>query len=73
MSWVKISVDKDVGDRQKKKGFWIRVWGHFKTLVTKTERTHHQLTSKWRDIHPLIAAFNGYYQQAVYLYIFDLI
>ena len=67
MSWVKISVDKVVGDRQKKKGFWGRIHEHFLTLVVGSERTHHQFNSKWTPMNTLINAFNGYYQQAVRL------
>ncbi|PWA53241.1 myb-like domain, Myb/SANT-like DNA-binding domain protein [Artemisia annua] len=64
MSWIKISVDREVGDRQKKDGFWGRVTGHFKTLVPGTERNHHQLNSKWTPMHHMIQMFNGYYIQA---------
>ncbi|PWA72337.1 myb-like domain, Myb/SANT-like DNA-binding domain protein [Artemisia annua] len=63
-AWIKISVDRDVGDRQKKEGFWGRVTKHFKTLVPRTQRTHHQLNSKWTPMHQMIQAFNGYYIQA---------
>ncbi|PWA77707.1 myb-like domain, Myb/SANT-like DNA-binding domain protein [Artemisia annua] len=63
-SWIKISVDKEVGDRQTKLGFWKRVLKHFRTLVLRTERTHHQLNSKWTPMHQMIAAFNSYYIQA---------
>ena len=45
-SWIKISVDKVVGDRQTKMGFWRRVLIHFQSLVPRTERTYHQLNSK---------------------------
>ncbi|PWA98548.1 myb-like domain, Myb/SANT-like DNA-binding domain protein [Artemisia annua] len=63
-AWIKISVDREVGDRQKKEGFWGRVTKHFKTLVPRTQRTHHQLNSKWTPMHHMIQAFNGYYIQA---------
>ncbi|PWA62307.1 myb-like domain, Myb/SANT-like DNA-binding domain protein [Artemisia annua] len=65
MAWIKISVDREVGDRQKKEVFWGRVTGHFKTLVPGTERNHHQLNSKWTPMHHMIQAFNGYYIQAI--------
>ena len=64
-AWIKISVDREVGDRQTKLGFWRRVTSHFKTLVPTSERTHHQLNSKWTPMHQMIQAFNGYFIQAV--------
>ncbi|PWA61927.1 hypothetical protein CTI12_AA351930 [Artemisia annua] len=63
-AWIKISVDREVGDRQTKLGFWRRVTMHFQTLVPTTEGTHHQLNSKWTPMHQMIQAFNGYYIQA---------
>ncbi|PWA60207.1 myb-like domain, Myb/SANT-like DNA-binding domain protein [Artemisia annua] len=63
-AWIKISVDREVGDRQTKLGFWKRVLKHFKTLVPRTEHTHHQLNSKWTPMHQMIDAFNSYYIQA---------
>ncbi|PWA51879.1 myb-like domain, Myb/SANT-like DNA-binding domain protein [Artemisia annua] len=66
-AWIKISVDRLVGDRQTREGFWKRVLKHFKTLVPRTERTKDQLNSKWTPMHASIAAFNGYYTQAARL------
>ncbi|PWA74484.1 squalene epoxidase, FAD/NAD(P)-binding domain protein [Artemisia annua] len=63
-AWIKISVDRLVGDRQIREGFWKRVLKHFKTLVPRTQRTKDQLNSKWTPMHAAIAAFNGYYTQA---------
>jgi len=65
-SWLKISVDKQVGDRQTKEGFWRRVLKHFESLVPGTVRTKDQVNSKWGVMNPAIVAFNGYYEQAVY-------
>ncbi|PWA86012.1 myb-like domain, Myb/SANT-like DNA-binding domain protein [Artemisia annua] len=62
-AWIKISVDREVGDRQTKQGFWKRVVKHFKSLMPSTERTIHQLNSKWTPMHASIAAFNGYFIQ----------
>ncbi|PWA50610.1 myb-like domain, Myb/SANT-like DNA-binding domain protein [Artemisia annua] len=64
---IKVSVDREVGDRQTKQGFWKRVLEHFKTLMPRTERTIPQLNSKWTPMHESIAAFNGYFTQAVRL------
>lgn len=69
-SWVKISVDKVVGDRQKRMGFWTRITNHFNTLVPGSPRTKDQTNSKWNKMNPLISSFNGYYHQAVYIYIY---
>ncbi|PWA60256.1 myb-like domain, Myb/SANT-like DNA-binding domain protein [Artemisia annua] len=60
----KRSKRREVGDRQTKLGFWRLVTKHFKTLVPRTECTHHQLNSKWTPMHQMIQAFNGYYIQA---------
>ncbi|PWA54701.1 myb-like domain, Myb/SANT-like DNA-binding domain protein [Artemisia annua] len=52
-AWIKISVDRDVGDRQTKDGFWRRVHMHFKSLMPRTERNKDQLNSKWNPMHTL--------------------
>ncbi|PWA39268.1 myb-like domain, Myb/SANT-like DNA-binding domain protein [Artemisia annua] len=59
-AWIKISVDREIGDRQTKEGFWKRVLKHFKILVPRTQRTKDQLNSKWTPMHTAIAAFNVY-------------
>jgi hypothetical protein len=66
--WIKISVDRQVGDRQRRVAFWKRITKHYASLVPTAVRTHHQLNSKWNQMHPLMQAFNGYYVQAVYLH-----
>ncbi|PWA51328.1 myb-like domain, Myb/SANT-like DNA-binding domain protein [Artemisia annua] len=58
-AWIKISVDKQVGDRQTREGFLKRVLKHFKTLMPRTEHTKDQLNSKWTPMNASIAAFNG--------------
>ena len=67
-AWIKISVDRQVGDGQTNDGFWRRVLMHFQSHMPRTERTIDQLNSKWTPMHAAIAAFNGYYTQAVYLF-----
>ncbi|PWA43496.1 myb-like domain, Myb/SANT-like DNA-binding domain protein [Artemisia annua] len=66
-AWIKISVDREVSDRQTREGFWKRVLKHYKTLMPRTQRTKDQLNSKWTPMYAAIAAFNGYYTQAVRL------
>ena len=68
-AWIKISVDKQVGDRQTKEGFWKRVLKHFKSLIPRTERTKDQLNSKWTPMNAHITAFNAYYIQAVFFFL----
>ncbi|PWA39747.1 myb-like domain, Myb/SANT-like DNA-binding domain protein [Artemisia annua] len=64
-AWIKILVDKQVGDRQTKQGFWKRVLKHYQSLMPRSTRTKDQLNSKWTPMNASIVAFNGYFQQAV--------
>ncbi|PWA51119.1 myb-like domain, Myb/SANT-like DNA-binding domain protein [Artemisia annua] len=66
-AWIKISVDKQVGDRQTKQGFWKRVLKHYQSLMPRSQRTKDQLNSKWTPMNASIVAFNGYFQQAIIL------
>ncbi|PWA78633.1 myb-like domain, Myb/SANT-like DNA-binding domain protein [Artemisia annua] len=43
---IKISMDKHVGDRQTKQGFWKRVLKHYQSLMPRSQRTKDQLNSK---------------------------
>ncbi|PWA60459.1 myb-like domain, Myb/SANT-like DNA-binding domain protein [Artemisia annua] len=64
-AWIKISVDKEVDDRQTKQGFWKRVLKHYQSLMPRSTCTKDQLNSKWTPMNASIVAFNGYYQQVV--------
>ncbi|PWA61609.1 myb-like domain, Myb/SANT-like DNA-binding domain protein [Artemisia annua] len=64
-AWIKISFDKEVGDHQTREGFWKRVLKHYKSLMPRSQRTKDQLNSKWTPMYASIAAFNGYFQQAL--------
>ena len=65
-AWVHISTCPKVGNQQKSESFWKRILDHFKITVGNTNRTHHSLNTKWKNMNTEMNTFNGLFIQSVY-------
>ncbi|KAL8232443.1 hypothetical protein R6Q57_002221 [Mikania cordata] len=63
-SWLTISENPDIGNAQKRDGFYRKVTEHFHHLVKDKSRTVDQIYSKWNDMNSSMKKWNGFYQQA---------
>ncbi|KAJ0621850.1 putative glutathione transferase transcription factor MYB family [Helianthus annuus] len=63
-AFVHCTLNKKKGNQQKKDGFWKKVLNHFNETVGGSNRTHHQVRSKWMTMKTKINTFNGLYHQA---------
>ncbi|KAL8231863.1 hypothetical protein R6Q57_001641 [Mikania cordata] len=50
-SWLTVSVNPEVGNAQKRDGFYQKVTNHFHELMKATSRTVDQIYSKWGDLN----------------------
>ncbi|KAL8252772.1 hypothetical protein R6Q59_036465 [Mikania micrantha] len=62
-AWLTISENSDVGNAQKRDGFYKKVTEHFHHLVKDRSRTVDQIYSKWNDMNASMKKLNGFYQQ----------
>ncbi|KAL8236526.1 hypothetical protein R6Q59_017607 [Mikania micrantha] len=62
-AWLTISENPDVGNAQKRDGFYKKVTEHFHHLVKDRSRTVDQIYSKWNDMNASMKKWNGFYQQ----------
>ncbi|KAL8244949.1 hypothetical protein R6Q59_011207 [Mikania micrantha] len=63
-AWLTISENPDVGNAQKRDGFYKKVTEHFHHLVKGRSRTVDQIYSKWNDMNASMKKWNGFYQQS---------
>ncbi|KAL8227004.1 hypothetical protein R6Q57_016836 [Mikania cordata] len=74
-SWLTISENPDVGNAQKKDGFYRKIFltlfkltkkvtEHFYHLMKDKSRTVDQIYSKWNDMNSSMKKWNDFYQQA---------
>ncbi|KAF5779962.1 putative glutathione transferase transcription factor MYB family [Helianthus annuus] len=63
-AWVHCSTNKNKGNQQTRDGFWRRILDHYNATVGGSNRTVHQVRSKWNPMMTKINFFNGLYQQA---------
>jgi hypothetical protein len=69
-SWIYVSENPIVGDAQKREQFWLNILDHFHNLCGHTvNRTVHSLHTKWGTVNHAVAQFNGFYIQAVHLFV----
>ncbi|KAL8233822.1 hypothetical protein R6Q59_019922 [Mikania micrantha] len=59
-AWLTISENPDVGNAQKRDGFYRKVTEHFHHLVKDRSRTVDQIYSKWNDINASMKKWNGF-------------
>ncbi|KAL8264164.1 hypothetical protein R6Q59_022294 [Mikania micrantha] len=62
-AWLTISENPDVGNAQKRDGFYRKATEHFHHLVKDRSRTVDQIYSKWNDMNASMKKWNGFYQQ----------
>ncbi|KAJ0440262.1 putative glutathione transferase [Helianthus annuus] len=63
-AWVHCSTNKKKGNQQNRDSFWRKILEHFNATVGGSNRTVHQVRSKWNPMKAKINFFNGLYQQA---------
>ncbi|KAL8246364.1 hypothetical protein R6Q59_007580 [Mikania micrantha] len=63
-AWLTISENPNVGNAQKRDGFYKKVTEHFHHLVKDRSRTVDQIYSKWNDMNASMKKWNGFYQQS---------
>ncbi|KAJ0616219.1 putative glutathione transferase transcription factor MYB family [Helianthus annuus] len=63
-AWVHCSTNKKKGNQQTRDGFWRRILDHYNATVGGSNRTVHQVRSKWNPMMTKINFLNGLYQQA---------
>ncbi|KAJ0530433.1 putative glutathione transferase [Helianthus annuus] len=63
-AWVHCSTNKKKGNQQNHDSFWRKILYHFNATVGGSNRTVHQVRSKWNPMLTKINFFNGLYQQA---------
>ncbi|MFS8025708.1 hypothetical protein Hanom_Chr16g01478401 [Helianthus anomalus] len=62
-AWVHCSTNKKKGNQQNRDSFWRKILDHFNATVGGSNRTVHQVQSKWGPVMTKINFFNGLYQQ----------
>ncbi|XP_035838305.1 glutathione S-transferase T3-like [Helianthus annuus] len=62
--FVHCTLNKKKGNQQKADGFWKKVLNHYNETVGGSNRTHHQVRSKWMTMQTKINTFNGLFHQA---------
>ena len=60
-SFLSISEDGNVGNKKRRKKFWERILQDFSMRVGGSDRSTHQLNSKWRDLNNRVSLFSGLY------------
>ena len=60
-SFLFISEDGEVGNNQRHQEFWERIREDFSQHVGGSDRTAHQINSKWRDLYAKVSLFYGLY------------
>ncbi|KAM0054548.1 putative glutathione transferase [Helianthus debilis subsp. tardiflorus] len=63
-AWVHCSTNKKKGNQQNRDNFWRKILDHYNATVGGSNRTVHQVRSKWGLMMTKINFFNGLYQQA---------
>ncbi|KAJ0882883.1 putative glutathione transferase [Helianthus annuus] len=65
-AWIHCSTNKKKGNQQNRNRdtFWRKILDHYNATVGGSNRTVHQVRSKWGPMMTKINAFNGLYQQA---------
>ncbi|KAM0007828.1 putative glutathione transferase [Helianthus debilis subsp. tardiflorus] len=63
-AWGHCSTNKKKGNQQNHDSFWRKILDHFNAIVGGSNRTVHQVRSKWGPMMTKINFFNGLYQQA---------
>ncbi|CAH1429961.1 unnamed protein product [Lactuca virosa] len=60
-AWVDVSKDPEIENRQQSDSFWRRILEYFSKQLGGTDRTVHQMNSKWKNMHEKIKKFNDIY------------
>ncbi|XP_022014465.1 uncharacterized protein LOC110913957 [Helianthus annuus] len=63
-AYVHCTLNKKKGNQQRADGFWKKVLNHYNETVGGSNRTHHQVHSKWMPMQTKINTFNSLYHQA---------
>ncbi|KAJ0906781.1 putative glutathione transferase transcription factor MYB family [Helianthus annuus] len=63
-AYIHCTLNKKKDNQQKADGFWKQVLNHFNQTVGGSNRTHHQVRSKWLAMQTKLSTFNGLYHQA---------
>ncbi|CAI9290301.1 unnamed protein product [Lactuca saligna] len=61
--YVDCSQDKQRGNQKRFDAFWDRVLEHFNVQIGGSDRTRHQVNSKWKDLQKKCNAFNCIYNR----------
>ncbi|PWA87611.1 isoflavone reductase [Artemisia annua] len=67
-AWVHISTCPKVGNEQKSASFWRKILEHFTITMENTNRTHHSLNTKWKNMNTEVNTFNGLWIQSSWRY-----
>ncbi|XP_023772676.1 glutathione S-transferase T3-like [Lactuca sativa] len=62
-AYVNVSKDKQRGNQQRFDAFWERVLEHFSVQMGGSDRSRHQVNSKWKDLQKKCNAFNCIYNR----------
>ncbi|KAL7608714.1 hypothetical protein Lser_V15G10950 [Lactuca serriola] len=60
-AWVDVSKDPEIENRQQSDSFWRRILECFSKQLGGTDRTVHQMNSKWKNMHEKMKKFNDIY------------
>ncbi|XP_021979909.1 glutathione S-transferase T3-like [Helianthus annuus] len=63
-AYVHCNLNKGKDNQQKADGFWKQVVKHFNQTVGGSNRSHHQVRSKWLAMQTKLNTFNGLYHKA---------
>ncbi|KAK1421987.1 hypothetical protein QVD17_24800 [Tagetes erecta] len=61
-AWIDVSEGPEIGNQQRSELFWKRALVHFEAQLGSTDRTVHQLNSKWKDMNAKIYKFDSVYK-----------
>ncbi|CAI9275376.1 unnamed protein product [Lactuca saligna] len=64
-AYVDCSQDKQRGNQQRFDAFWDRVLENFNVQIGGSDRTRHQVNSKWKDLQKKCNAFNCIYNRGM--------
>ncbi|CAH1422697.1 unnamed protein product [Lactuca virosa] len=62
-AYVDVSKDKQRGNQQRFDAFWERALAHFNVQMGGSDRSRHQVNSKWKDLQKKCNAFNDIYNR----------
>ncbi|CAI9275358.1 unnamed protein product [Lactuca saligna] len=60
-AWIDVSKDPEIENRQQSDSFWRRILEYFSKQLGGTDRTVHQMNSKWKNMHEKMKKFNDIY------------